>query len=53
MNEEELGVDDENECTNLYLKHKDAIQEVKKHLLPYAQAVQEARHYVEEILQKF
>ena len=46
--EEDLGVNDENKCKNLYLRNKDAIQEVKRHLLPYAQAVEEARHYVEE-----
>ena len=49
--EDELGINNEDTCKNLYFKHKDAIQDVKMHLLPYAQAVEEARHYVTEALQ--
>ena len=51
IKEEELGCDDETKCRNLYLEKKDAIQYVKRYLLPFAQGVEEARHYVEQALQ--
>ena len=49
--EEELGCDDEDKCRKLYFDNKEAIQFVKKHLMPFAQGVEEARHYVEQAMQ--
>ena len=49
--EHDLGCDDEVKCRNLYLEKKDSIQFVKSQLMPYAQGVEEARHYVEQAKQ--
>ena len=48
--EEQLGCDDEKKCCELYLKKKDAIQNVKMHMMPFTDGVDEARHYVEEAM---
>ena len=48
--EQELGCDDEKKCRDLYLENRENIQFVKRHLLPFAQGVEEARYYVEETL---
>jgi hypothetical protein len=37
--EEELGCDDEEKCRKLYLDMKDAIQYVKRHVIPFSQGV--------------
>ena len=50
--EKELGSQDEVKCRNLYVSHKEALQEVKNSLLPYAQGVEEARYYEEEALKE-
>ena len=44
--ENELCCDDEKNCRDIYLKKKDNILYVKRHLLPFAQGVEEARYYV-------
>ena len=46
--ENDLGCDDEEKCRNLYMENKENIQFVKRYLLPFAQGVEEARHYVQE-----
>ena len=46
--EQQLGCDDETKCRNLYLSKKDDIQFIKSLMMPYAQGVEEARHYVQE-----
>ena len=51
--EDDLGCDDEDKCKNLYLEKKDAIQFVKSHLMPFAQGVEEARHYAEQARQNW
>ena len=48
--EEQLGANDEEKCLKLYLKKKDAIQFVKSKLMPYTQGVEEARHYLDEVM---
>ena len=48
--EQELGCDDEVKCRQLYLENKQNIQYVKRHILPYAQGVEEARHYVDQAM---
>ena len=50
--EQDLFCDDEEKCRALYLKEKDNIQYVKKHLMPFAQGVEEARYYVQEALKE-
>ena len=50
--EKDLGSQDETKCRHIYISHKDALQEVKQSLLPYAQGVEEARYYVEEALKE-
>ena len=49
-NEQDLGCDDEVKCTKLYLKKYDSIQYVKKNTMPFAQGVEEARHYVQQAM---
>ena len=49
--EQDLGCDDQDKCRKLYLEKRDAIQYVKRHLMPFAQGVEEARHYVEQAMQ--
>ena len=51
IDEQDLGCDDEDKCRKLYLEKKDAIQFVKSHLMPFAQGIEEARHYVEQAKQ--
>ena len=46
--EQELGCDNEERCRKLYLENRENIQYVKKHIIPYAQGVEEARHFIEE-----
>ena len=48
--ESELGADDEEKCRKLYFEKKDAILLVKSLLMPHTEAVDEARHYVEEAM---
>ena len=48
-NESELGCDDEDKCRQLYFDKKDSIKYVKSHILPFAQGLEEARYYMEEI----
>jgi hypothetical protein len=48
--EQQLGCDDEEMCRELYLRKKDAMQFVKMHMMPFAQGVEEARHYVQEAM---
>ena len=50
--ETELGSNDEDKCKQLYIQNEVAIQEVKRILLPYAQGVEESRHFAEEALQE-
>ena len=50
--EEQLGCNDENKCQQLYLRKKDAMQYVKRHMMPFAQGVEEARHHVEEAMKE-
>ena len=45
--ERQLGCDDETKCRELYFKKKDAIDSVKRLMMPFMQGVEEARHYVE------
>ena len=49
-NEEQLGSQDETLCRNLYIESKNAIQEVKNILIPFAAGMEEARYYVAEAL---
>ena len=46
--EKQLGCDDEKKCRELYVKKQKDIEFMKKHLMPFAQGVEEARHYVQE-----
>ena len=48
--ETDLGCDDEKKCRQLYLENKENIQYVKRYMLPFAQGVEEARHYVQEAM---
>ena len=48
--ENELGCDDEKKCRELYFQNRENIQYVKKHLIPYAQGIEEARYYVQEAM---
>ena len=41
-NENEIGSQDEDKCRDIYIKHKEALQEVKQALLPFAKGVEEA-----------
>ena len=49
--EHDLGSNDEDKCRNLYLEKKDALLLVKSYMMPFAQGVEEARHYVEQAKQ--
>ena len=49
--EHDLGSNDEDKCRNLYLEKKDALLLVKSHMMPFAQGIEEARHYVEQAKQ--
>ena len=51
-NEEELGANNEELCTNIFLNYEIDIQFVKSHLLPYAKGVEEARQNVEEAMKE-
>ena len=44
--------DDEEKCKKLYLKKKDAIQVVKSYMMPFTQGVEEARHYVQQVMEE-
>ena len=46
----QLGANDEDKCLKLYLEKKDAIQFVKSKMMPYTQGVEEARHYLDEVM---
>jgi len=46
-NENEIGSQDEDKCRDIYIKHKEALQEVKQALLPFAKGVEEASYFVE------
>ena len=48
--EEQLGANNFEKCLDLYLEKKDAIQFVKSKLMPYTQGVEEARHYLDEVM---
>ena len=48
--EEQLGANDQDKCLKLYLEKKDAIQFVKSKMMPYTQGVEEARHYLDEVM---
>ena len=48
IDEKHLGCDDEVKCKKLYFSKKDDIQFVKKLMMPFAQGVEEARHFVQE-----
>lgn len=37
-------------CTTAYLEGKDQVQRVKAHVMPWITSVDQARHYVEEVL---
>ena len=50
--EEQLGPNDEEKCTELYLEKQEAIQYVKSYMLPYAQGVEEARYQVEQAMKE-
>ena len=50
--EEQLGANDEEKCTELYLEKQEAIQFVKSYMLPYAQGVEEARYQVEQAMKE-
>ena len=49
--EEELGANDDELCTRLYLENEEAIQLVKNNLLPFAKGVEEARQNVIDVLE--
>ena len=49
---EELGANDEQKCKDLYFNNKDAIQYVKRHLMPFMEGIEEARFYVEEAMKE-
>ena len=48
--EQQLGCNDEDKCRQLYLEKQEDIQFVKKHLMPFAQGVEEARHFVQQAM---
>ena len=48
--EKDLGCDNEEKCSQLYLKSKDNIQYVKRYLMPFAEGVDAARYYVQEAI---
>ena len=48
QDENELGANDEAKCRDLYFQNEEAIKFVKSHLMPFAQGVDEARHYIEQ-----
>ena len=48
--EQELGCDNEEKCTKLYLEKYTSIQYVKKYLMPFSQGVETARHYVQQAM---
>ena len=50
--EKQLGCDDEEQCRELYLQKKEAIQIVKSYLMPFSEGVDEARHYVQEAMKE-
>ena len=50
--ESELGAHDEKKCRDLYLMKKEAILQVKSRLMPHTEAVEEARHFVEEAIKE-
>ena len=49
--EEELGANDDELCTRLYLENEEAIQLVKSALLPFTKGVEEARQNVRDSLE--
>ena len=48
--EKQLGSHDEEKCRKLYIEKRDAIQFVKRHTMPFAQGVEEARHYFQQAM---
>ena len=50
--EQQLGCDDEKMCRELYLKKINAIQSVKKLLMPFTEGVEEARYYVDQAMKE-
>ena len=50
--EEQLGANNFEKCLDLYLEKKDAIQFVKSKMMPFTQGVEEARHYLDEVMKE-
>ena len=50
-NEDELGSNDFEKCRQIYLENQEGIKDVKSHLMPYINDVEEARFFTNEAIQ--